>query len=114
MFPLTLDEIDFGSEHLEHVPAIALSLDHLSASSGFPVDVLLGRPLFADQSVLIDYPARKIFLFRVGAERQCSNPVPLSFWGGAPVISVALKPTPTSPPIQLHLIVDLGSDTSQQ
>ena len=109
MFPLTLDEIDFGSERLEHVSAIALSLQHLSASSEFPVEVLLGRPVFADRSVLIDYPARKIFLFRAGAQPQCSNPVPLSFWGGVPVVSVTLKPTPASQPIQLHLIVDLGT-----
>jgi Aspartyl protease len=37
MYPVTIDGLDFGPEHMENVSAIAMSLGSLSSSAGSPV-----------------------------------------------------------------------------
>jgi hypothetical protein len=109
MFPVTIDGLDFGPEHMENVSAIALSLEHLSSSAGFQVHVLLGRPAFVERAILVNYPARKIVFFPVGVEPPCADSIPLSFVGGTPVVTVTLQATAASRPVTLHLIVDFGT-----
>ncbi|MGC2620142.1 MAG: retropepsin-like aspartic protease [Acidobacteriaceae bacterium] len=58
MYPVILDHLDFGAEHLSFTPAIAVDLTHLSASAGFPVHLLLGLPVFRQNVLRVDYPAR--------------------------------------------------------
>jgi hypothetical protein len=43
MYPVVLNEIQFGPEGLTQVRGIALDLGHLSSSAKFPVQVLLGN-----------------------------------------------------------------------
>jgi len=43
MYPVVLNEIQFGPERLTQVRGIALDLGHLSSSAKFPVQVLLGN-----------------------------------------------------------------------
>ncbi|HEX5235896.1 MAG TPA: hypothetical protein VFW25_11265 [Silvibacterium sp.] len=94
---------------MKSVSAIALSLDSISSSAGFPVPVLVGRPAFIDRALLINYPARNITFFPVGVEPPCTDPIPLTFLGGVPVVTATLRATTTSQPVKLHLIVDLGT-----
>lgn len=109
MFPVTISRLDFGPEEIEHISAIALNLSNLSTSAGFPVKLLLGRPVFEDRAIRVDYSDRKIFFFPVGSQPSCADPLPLTFRGGVPVVTVNLKATSNSKPKQLHLIVDLGT-----
>jgi Aspartyl protease len=109
MFPINLSKIEFGPERLSHIAGVAFDMGHLSSSAGFPVQVLLGQPAFQSQTLRIDYPDRKIVFLATGMEAACSDPIPLTFVGGTPVVTVTLQTTPTSAPQTLHLIIDLGT-----
>jgi hypothetical protein len=107
MFPVILDRLDFGPEHLSFVPAIALDLSHLGASAGFPVRLLLGLPAFQQSVLRVDYPAHTLTF--LAAAPACVDPIPFTLYGGGPLIPVSVQATPASPPQTLHLIVDLGT-----
>jgi hypothetical protein len=106
---IKLPRLDFGPEHMEAVPAIALELGSLSSSAGFHVQLLLGRPVFEDRAIQISYRDRTLTFFPVGSEPVCSDPLPLTLSGGVPIVTVRLKSASTSNPVQLNLIVDLGT-----
>jgi hypothetical protein len=65
--------------------------------------------VFDQRALRIDYPHRKIVFLPKAAEVTCANPIPITFFGGAPVVEVTLRSSPESKPVQLHLIVDLGT-----
>jgi hypothetical protein len=109
MYPVVLNEIQFGPERLTQVRGIALDLGHLSSSAKFPVQVLLGQPLFADWTLRVDYPARLITFLPRGQTAACSDPIPFVPVGGVPVIAVKLQTTLSSELRTLHLVVDLGT-----
>lgn len=109
MYPVVLDQLEVGPERLTHVSAYALDLSHLTSSAGFPVPLLLGLPVFAQQPIRIDYPARTVQFLPAGSTPACSDPLPFTFVGGAPVVTVTIRAMPSSPPQTLHLIVDLGT-----
>jgi hypothetical protein len=109
MYPLVLNEIQFGPERLRQVQGIALDLGHLSSSAKFPVQVLLGQPLFAGWTLRVDYPARLVTFLPKGQAAACSDPIPFVLVGGVPVIAVKLRASPSSELRTLHLIVDLGT-----
>lgn len=109
MYPLVLDHVDFGPEHLSFIPAVALDLSHLSASAGFPVRLLLGLPIFREGPLRVDYPARTLTFLPATTAASCADPIPFTLYGGAPLIAASLLATPASTPQSLHLIVDLGT-----
>jgi hypothetical protein len=109
MFPVTVKHLEFGPEQLSDISGVALDLRHLSSSSGFSVQVLLGQPVIKDRALRIDYPNRRITFLSPGAEAVCADPIPVSFYGGAPVVAVTLRATPESQPRTLHLVLDLGT-----
>jgi Aspartyl protease len=109
MYPVVLNEIQFGPERVTQVRGIALDLGHLSSSAKFPVQVLLGQPLFADWTLRVDYPARLITFLPRGQTASCSDPIPLVPVGGVPVIAVKLQATPSSELRTLHPVVDVGT-----
>jgi hypothetical protein len=107
MYPVILDHLDFGPEHLSFTPAIAVDLSHLSASAGFPVHLLLGLPVFRQNILRVDYPAHTLTF--LDAPPPCADPIPFTIYGGAPLVSATVMATPGSAPRTLHLIVDLGT-----
>jgi hypothetical protein len=109
MYPVTVKQLSFGPVELSDVRGIALDLGHISSSSGFAVPVLLGQPVIKDRAIRIDYPNRRITFLRPGEEAACADPLPVSFYGGAPVVTVMLQATSESQPRTLHLILDLGT-----
>jgi hypothetical protein len=109
MYPVVLNEIQFGPERLTQIQGVALDLGHLSSSAKFPVQVLLGQPLFAGWTLRVDYPARLLTFLPGGQVAACRDPIPFVLIGGVPVIAVNLQATPSSELRTLHLIVDLGT-----
>lgn len=107
MYPVILDHLDFGPEHLSFIPAIAVDLSHLSASAGFHVHLLLGLPLFRDSIIRVDYQTRTLIFFP--AAQACADPIPFTLSGGSPLIAATVQPMPGSAPQTLHFIVDLGT-----
>ena len=109
MFALPPVDLQFGPEHLNQVSAISIDLGHLTSSAGFPVNVLMGKPVFDQHALRIDYPHRQIVFLPAAEEAQCANPIPITFFGGAPVVEVTLRASPKSKPVPLQLVVDLGT-----
>jgi hypothetical protein len=72
--------------------------------------VLLGRPVFVERAILVNYPARKIVLFPFGVEPPCADPIPLTFVGGAPVVTVTLQATAASHPRHRFIPCPIVSD----
>ncbi len=109
MFPVTVAKLQFGPEALSQAAGVAVDLSHITSSACFPVQVLLGKLIFDQRALRIDYPDRRVVFLPPGEAATCTDPVPLSFTGGTPVVAVTLQATPTSQPVTLHLIVDLGT-----
>ncbi|HEX3673444.1 MAG TPA: retropepsin-like aspartic protease [Rhizomicrobium sp.] len=109
IFPVIVPKLDFGPIHLEQANAVAMDTQALSTSAGFPVDVLLGRPLFAARPIAVDYAARQISFFAPGSAPSCANPITFELVNGVPVVPVTLRPARDTPPITLRMIVDLGT-----
>jgi hypothetical protein len=110
MFSLKkIEDLSFGPEHLTSLQGIAIDLAHIRESAGFPVDALLGQPVFISQPVRIDYPKRTITFLPPDQPVACADPIKFSMTGGTPVIAVTLQATSTDSPHILHLIVDLGT-----
>jgi hypothetical protein len=107
MYPVILDHLDFGPEHLSFTPAVAVDLSHLSASAGFPVHLLLGLPIFRQSVLRVDYPARTLTF--LAEPPPCADPIPFSLYGGAPLVAANVVATAGGAPRTLHLIVDLGT-----
>ncbi len=107
MYPVILDHLDFGAEHLSFTPAIAVDLTHLSASAGFPVHLLLGLPVFRQNILRVDYRSRTLTF--LPAAPPCADPIPFTLYGGSPLITATVRPTPGATPQTVHLIVDLGT-----
>jgi hypothetical protein len=109
MYPISIDSLEFGPEHLTALNGIAIDLTHTSQSAGFPVEVLLGQPVFTSLPLQIDYPRRRITFLPANQPIACADPIPFTIVGGSPSITVTLRATPSGPPRVLHLIVDLGT-----
>jgi hypothetical protein len=107
MHPVILDHLDFGPEHLSFTPAIAVDLSHLTASAGFPVHLLLGLPVFRQNIIRVDYPARTLTF--LAAPPPCTDPIPFTLYGGTPLVAATVVATAGGAPRALHLIVDLGT-----
>jgi hypothetical protein len=109
MYPISVSDLRFGPEHLTGLSGMAVDPMHTSQSAGFPVDVLLGIPVFTPQPLRIDYPGRLITFLPANEPVACTDPIPFTLVNGTPSIAVALQATSTGPSRVLHLIVDLGT-----
>lgn len=109
MYPISISDLRFGPEHLSSLKGIAIDLAHISQSAGFPVEVLLGQPVFTPQPLRIDYPRRLITFLPAAQPVACADPIPFTMAGGSPTVAVAVQTTPSGPSRVLHLIVDLGT-----
>ncbi|MGB6611568.1 MAG: retropepsin-like aspartic protease, partial [Acidobacteriaceae bacterium] len=107
MYPVILDHLDFGPEHLSFTPAVAVHLSHLTASAGFPVHLLLGLPVFRQNILRVDYPARTLTF--LAAPPPCTDPIPFTLYGGTPLVAATVVAMAGGAPRALHLIVDLGT-----
>jgi hypothetical protein len=109
MYPVILDHLDFGPEHLSFTPAVALDLSHLSGSAHFPVRLLLGLPVFRESILRVDYPAAVLTLVPPSSPVSCADPIPFTLYGGTPMITATVVPVSGGASHTLHLIVDLGT-----
>lgn len=107
MYPVILDQLDFGPERLSFTPAIAVDLSHLTASAGFPVHLLLGLPVFRQSVLRVDYPAHTLTFLAQAS--PCADPIPFTIYGGTPLVAATVVATAGGAPHNLHLIVDLGT-----
>jgi hypothetical protein len=109
MYPVILDHLDFGPEHLSFAPAVAVDLGHLSGSAHFPVRLLLGLPVFRESILRVDYPAAMLTFLPPSSPVSCADPIPFTLYGGTPMIPVTVAALQGGTPHALHLIVDLGT-----
>lgn len=107
MYPVILDHLDFGPEHLSFTPAIAIDLGPFSASAGFPVRLLLGLPVFRARILRVDYAAHTLTF--LPSSPACADPIPFTLYGGSPLIAATVTGAPGAAPQMLHFIVDLGT-----
>lgn len=107
--PVEIASVVFGPVQLQRHIAYAVNLTQLSSSAGFPIDVIVGAPVFKDRVVTLDY-RRKLATFAPGGSAYgCATPIPMTIVHDVPVIEAALQPTEGAKPIRLKLVVDLGT-----
>ena len=110
LFPIVIDSLAIGPLHLVQVSAVTMDVGYLSQSAGFPIDVVVGSPVFATGPVLIDYFARQVTFFGADRAPSCASvSIPIEIVNNVPVVTVTLKSDTSAPPATLHLIVDLGT-----
>jgi hypothetical protein len=109
LFPLKISNVEVGGAQLSNVSGFALDLQRLSKSAGFPIEVLVGEPLFGSHIVKINYPARVIELQPSESSVTCRAPIPLTLSNGVPLAEVTIRAVKDGPSLSLHLIVDLGT-----
>ena len=107
--PIVIQRVQVGSVQLENVNGFAMTLKPLSTSAGFQIEVLLGGPIFESHVVQVDYQAHRVSFLKPERFPDCKNPIPIAISSGVPVATVLLNPKDGSPPITLHMIVDLGT-----
>jgi hypothetical protein len=107
--PVEISSLMVGPLRLAHVPSYSVNLEHLTASAGFPIALLLGSPVFKDGAVSVDYVRRQVSFGPTGSLGECEDPIPMAIVHDVPMVEVQLKPTPESEPVHLKLIVDLGT-----
>lgn len=109
LFAVKIALLRVGSMELSDIAGYAIDLGHLTTSAGFPVEALLGYPLFEKSVVKIDYPHRTVAFDRSGVAAACAHPVPLEIVNNTPVATVMMKPSEDASPVKLRMVVDLGS-----
>jgi hypothetical protein len=107
--PLNVPGLAIGSLRLGNLSGYVVDLTNLSASAGFPVDVLLGSPVFKGRSVTVDYVRKRVIFAPSGVAAACGSPIPITLIHDVPVAQVELRATPDARPILLNLVVDLGT-----
>jgi hypothetical protein len=109
LYPTVIDRLTVGPVSLAATPAVIMNTHSLSASAGFPIDVLVGTPVFLQGPVRIDYPARRVTFYAPENAPACTDPIPLAIKNGVPLAMVTLKPAQSAAPVTLYLYVDLGT-----
>jgi hypothetical protein len=109
LFPVQLEMVTLGQTGLHNVSAFATDMKYLSENAGYPIDILLRYPLFAQYAVTIDYPDQRISVYGKNSAPRCPAPIPLTFFGGVPLVT-AKAVLPKAHLVQtVHLVVDLGT-----
>lgn len=107
--PINLASMSVGLLHFEKMAGYAVNLEQLSSSAGYPINVLLGAPVFKDHVVTVDYKHKRLTFAASGKGPACSRPIPMEFVHDIPVVVAELRPTPGAAPVRLRLLVDLGT-----
>jgi len=107
--PVELARMTVGSLSFGKVSGYAVNLRQLSSSAGFPIDVLLGAPVFQNRVVTVDYKRERLTFAVSNGGPACASPLAIQFVHGIPVVNAELRPTPDAKPIRLRLLVDLGT-----
>jgi hypothetical protein len=108
LFPITLSDVQVGSVTLSKLPGFAVDLEPLSKSAEFPVEALLGGPIFSGRRIDINYRTRQV-TFDPPESITCKNPIPITVSNGVPIVEVSVRTKADEKPRKLHLIVDLGT-----
>lgn len=107
--PVNVPELAIGSLRLGDLSGYVVDLTNLSTSAGFPVDLLLGSPVFRGRSVTVDYVRQRVTFAPSGAAAACASSIPITLIHDVPVVQVELRATADAPPVRLNLVVDLGT-----
>ncbi|WP_442678614.1 aspartyl protease family protein [Sphingomonas sp. ASY06-1R] len=107
--PVHVASLSVGPLRFANLPGQSSDLQQLSTSAGFPVDVLIGAPAFKYGAVQVDYRRQRVTFGPTGSMGKCANPIPLTIVYDVPVVDVEIRPTATSQPVRLKLVVDLGT-----
>lgn len=109
IYPTVVGSLDVGPIHLTNVQGIAMDTSALATSAGFPIDAILGRPVFGQQAIRVDYVGRRITFFPASAPPACSSPIPVDVTSGVPIATVTLRDPGAGASTTLRLVVDLGT-----
>lgn len=104
-----LADLAVGPLRFARLTGFTADLHHLTASAGFPIDLLLGGAAFTAGAVTIDYPRRTVTVGKTGSAGRCAAPIPITILHGVPIVEAELAATPTAAPAKLKLLVDLGT-----
>jgi len=107
--PVEVASLSVGPLRFNHVPGYSVNLEQLSASAGFPVNLLIGAPAFKYAAVTVDYRRGRVTFGPSGSTGKCAAPIPLAIVDEVPVVEVELRHTLDSTPVRLKLVVDLGT-----
>ncbi|WCT73060.1 retropepsin-like aspartic protease [Sphingomonas naphthae] len=107
--PIDIESLTVGPLHFAHVAGHSVNLGQLSASAGFPVELLVGAPAFRHGAVTVDYRKRRVTFGPSGSAPACAAPIPLRIVENVPVVDVDVRTTPGAEPVRLKLVVDLGT-----
>lgn len=107
--PVQLASLVVGPLRFAKLSDYSTTLSQLSASAGFPVDLLVGAPAFKHGVVSIDYKRHRVTFGPIGSAPRCSKPIPLEIIHDVPVVTAQLQPKAGSATVSLKLIVDLGT-----
>jgi hypothetical protein len=97
-----------GPLKLHDIDGVVIDMHQLSKSAGFEIDALLGRSMFEQHAVSVDYPKRTLTFISPDTKTSCRNPIPFELRAGVPVIPVTLHHGDNTAQT-VHLIVDLGT-----
>lgn len=107
--PVAIPDLRVGPLRFGRAGGYAVDLSRLSSSAGFPVNVLIGAPVFKHSAITVDYRRGTVTFSRSGGAAACARPIPITIVHDVPVVEIELKPTAASVPIRLRLVVDLGT-----
>lgn len=106
---ITIGDFRFGPVHLEDAPGYAIDLGHLTSSAGFPVDLVVGAPVLEKGAVRVDYRTSTITFAHSGSFDGCAFPIAFELVHNVPVVNIKLGTTQDAAPVDLKVMVDLGS-----
>lgn len=107
--PITVSSLSVGPLRFANIEGYAVNLEQLSASAGFPINLLVGAPAFKSGAVTVDYQRRLITFGPSGSAPACQSPIPMTVVHDVPVVEVELRPAADAEPVRLKLVVDLGT-----
>jgi hypothetical protein len=107
--PITVAKLTVGPLRFANIDGYAVNLEQLSASAGFPINILVGAPAFKSGAVTVDYQRRTVTFGPSGSARGCQSPISITIVHDVPVVEAELRPTADSEPVRLKLVVDLGT-----
>lgn len=107
--PIDIKSLIVGPLRFDHVPGHTVNLGQLSASAGFPIQLLVGAPAFKHGAVTVDYRRHRVTFGPSRSAPACAAPIPLNVVDNVPVAEVEMRTTPQADPVRLKLVVDLGT-----
>jgi len=107
--PIEIADLKVGPLGFGKLPGLSASLEQLSSSAGFPIEVIIGAPAFKYGAVRVDYRRESITFGPSGSFGKCAAPIPLTIVSDIPTVEAEVRPTPGADPVKLKLVVDLGT-----